>query len=154
MRQPNKYTAQQAAVRMLNIRAYSENEIRQKLSLRGFESTAVEDAINYLHDHSYLNDRAICYSLFESYCKSNKYSFKFIVMKLKQRGISETIIRETTKGYDFSFEAEAACNITKKHFKQIEATDKIRINRYLAAKGFTISTITKIINNLERNAPG
>lgn len=134
---------------MLNIRAYTEAEIRQKLSIRGFESIAVDNAISYLYKYSYLNDYAICNKLFENYCKSNKYSLKTIIIKLKQRGIAANIINEVIRDYDLSLEVESALKVFKKRFKTANSLDIRRIAAYLTRKGYASSTISKIINDLD-----
>lgn len=150
----NKQTARQAAIRMLNLRAYSEKEVRHKLSLDGFDVIIIDEAINYLINNNYINDKALCDCIFDNFCRSNKYSLKLIIMKLKQRGIPEIIIRNVIKRYDLSSEAEVALKIAKKRFKQIEITDKIRVSKYLANRGFSASSITHVIYNLECNTPG
>ncbi|MPN01499.1 Regulatory protein RecX [bioreactor metagenome] len=154
MLSPNKQAARQAAIRILNFRAYSEKEVRHKLSLYGFDVTIIDEVINYLLNNNYINDKVLCDCLFDNFCRSNKYSLKFIIMKLKQRGIPEVIIHEVIKRYDFSSEAEAALKIAKKRFKQAEKTDKIRVSKYLAGRGFSASSITSVIYNLECNTLG
>ncbi|NLP41841.1 MAG: regulatory protein RecX [Veillonellaceae bacterium] len=145
----NSQAVRLAAIRMLNLRAYSEKEVRHKLFLKGFDVALIDEVISYLLNNGYINDKVLCECLFDNLCKSSKYSLNFIVMKLKQRGIPEVIIRDIIKEYDFSSEAEVALKIARKRFKQAKTIDKVRISRYLAGRGFSASSITSVIINLE-----
>jgi Uncharacterized protein conserved in bacteria len=145
----NKQEAQKTAIRMLNFRAYSEGEIREKLNARGFASDEIDEVIHYLNDRGYLDDVALCNNLVDTYCKSNKYSFRMIVIKLKQRGIAEMIIHEALRYYDCSLESIAALKIIDKRFKQFDPSEKVKICRYLARRGFSAITISNVTRNLE-----
>lgn len=145
----NRQEAQKVAIRMLNFRAYSECEIREKLNARGFGSYEVDEVIHYLNDRGYLDDVALCNNMVDTYCKSNKYSFRMIVIKLKQRGIAEMIIHEALRDYDCSLESTAALKIMNKRFKQVDASEKVKICRYLSRKGFSAITISNVTRNLE-----
>lgn len=151
MLQLNNQEAYRIAIRMLGRRSYSENEIRIKLSTYGFNSDIINETINILLRNCYIDDNALCTSLFETLCRSNKYSLKTIVMKLKQRKIAEEYIHRVITKYDYAAETEAALKIIKKRFKQTNLVDvdKIKLRRYLIDRGFSSQSISNVLRNLE-----
>lgn len=148
MLQQNKQSIKQAALRLLNRRGYSEKELRQKLQTQGFDDDSIYIVITFLQERGYLDDAALCAMLIDKLTASRKYSLNAIIMKLKQRGIPDSIISDHIKDCEKSFEFEAAFKIVSKRYASYNKSEQIKVSRYLMYKGFSGNTIMKVIEKL------
>ena len=143
----------EAAVRLLKIRTYSQQELEQKLLKQGFDEVAVSEAIEYVTKRGYLNDAALCDMLVERYTESNKYSFKETYLRLRRRGLPTTMINEKLTDWDSNLEYQAAIKIAMKILHSKENPDLHKIIRRLSAKGFKAATVSKVLAHLKDMAP-
>lgn len=139
--------ALQAAFTLLSIRGYSEKEMTTRLRRRGYNDEAIQKTIAYLVERGYLNDTALCKMLYEKYI-AKKYGIKAISYKLFQRGFSSEVIHETLKDYNMDNEWQNAFTLLQKK-GILKNINKQKIARYLLGRGFTMSTVQKIIIKLE-----
>ena len=82
------------------------------------------------------------------FLKTNKYSLKQIFYKLKQRGLADEIIYNIINDYDNIEEWQSALKVVKSRFKMLDVTTKEKIYRYLAIKGFSSASITKVLDHI------
>jgi len=143
----------EAAVRLLKIRTYSQQELEQKLLKQGFDEVAVSEAIEYVTKRGYLNDAALCDMLVERYTESNKYSLKETYLRLRRRGLPTTMINEKLTDWDSNLEYQAAIKIAMKILHSKENPDLHKIIRRLSAKGFKAATVSKVLAHLKDMAP-
>ena len=132
------------ALNILGRRSYSEYELRQKLQQKGYVIEQIDDVINRLLTYDYVNDRKLAKNLFQKYLQVNKYSFNNIVCKLKQHGLSDDIIKDTTSTYDSEEEWRSALKIVNNRFKSLDDMTKEKIYRFLATRGFSTSIIHRV----------
>lgn len=151
MLQQNRCTAKQAALRMLSRKSYSEQEVRQRLQAQGFVEDSIDEVISLLKERGYLDDTALCAMLFAKLSTSSKYSLKIIIIKLKQRGIIDSIINDCIKDYQKLTEFETALKIVTKRYGKYDSCDQVKVSRYLTYKGFSANTITKVLEKLKCN---
>ncbi|MEN6567927.1 MAG: regulatory protein RecX [Veillonellales bacterium] len=140
----NFETAWSLSLRILARRSYSEQEMRTKLTAKGYSADVTDSVIKGLLEHGYLNDSVLCRMIFEQYCRSGKYGLRNIVGKLKQRGLSTQVISDITGAYDSATEWQRALILVKKRFKVPEAVDKRKIGQLLMQRGFSFDTINKV----------
>lgn len=136
------------AIRILSARSYSENEIRERLSTHGFDLEAINTTVSYLTDRGYLNDMDLCQSLVTKLQKSNKYSIRAIAAKLKQRGLKPDIIQDCLCQIEPQSELSIAMRLVKARYKNLSITDYAKVARFLANRGFSNTTTSRIMEQL------
>ncbi|MBP2640034.1 MAG: Regulatory protein recX [Firmicutes bacterium] len=147
----DKQTAIEAAVRSLACRALSEQEIETKLRRQDFPSEIICEVISYLKERKYLNDTALANLISQKMIQDGKYGENKIVFKMRQRGIPEPIIQKTMQNFDRATELYSAIAITRKKFSVFNGSDKPRIYRFLANKGFSGTLISQVLNSLKND---
>jgi regulatory protein len=152
MRQTTTITDKQAAielaVRALSLRSYSQQEISDKLKKRQCPEEIITQVLSYLNERGYLNDAALAEMVFRKMSQTRKYGRSGILLKLRQRGISELVIGQITQDFDPNQELEIALNLVKNKFKRPIDCDRARICRFLANRGFSGSTISRVLNQI------
>jgi regulatory protein len=138
----------QSSLHIIGRRSHSEYELQQKLHYKKYSHDNIENVIIRLKEYGYINDTELTTNLFNKYLQAGKYSIKQILYKLKQRGLPDAIIHKTVNSHDDIEEWHSALKIVKTHFKILDATTKEKIYRYLATKGFSSTSITKVLNHI------
>lgn len=141
----NEIQCLQAAVKLLAGRAYGEQELRRRLAGKSFDPDTIDKVIANLLRRRYLDDTALCQSLFAKDQSTGKYGLNAIVARLKQRGFSSPVIQETIKDYDPSQGFQAASDLVDRRFARRSATDAAKIGRFLTARGFSSAIVIKIL---------
>jgi regulatory protein len=139
----------QTAFYILSRRAYSERELRQKLSKKYCDKDQIDEVVCYLYERGYLNDTALCNMLIRKYINCGKYGKRAIINKISQRGIANGMIREAMAAYNFDELSEAISLIEKLLNKSCMQLDKIKIGRFLINRGFDYSTIMQAFEHFK-----
>jgi len=150
--QLNDFDAIQKAIKILSYRAYSEEELRGKLIAKGINSNTVNVVIDYLCNHGYLDDVSLCNSLVEKYQKKGQYGIRKITNELRRRKISENAINQAIACFDHSGEFPKALKLAYQHCEKSHINNFTKIARYLSARGFTASVISKVLECIEQNS--
>lgn len=140
-----------AALKILSRRAHSEYELRQKLYQKEYGVEEVNEIITRLLSYGYINDLEFAKNLFEKYLRLNKYSFNIIICKLKQHGITDSIIKDITSEHRSEEEWRSALKLAQNRFATIDATNKDKFYRFLGTRGFSSATIHKVFQHFEHN---
>lgn len=141
----------QVSLHLITRRPQSEYELQQKLHYKNYSYESIENVIQRLREYGYINDDELAKNLFNKYLQAGKYSLKQIIFKLKQRGIPDAIIHNINSACDRE-EWQSALKIVSIRFKIVDATTKEKIYRYLATKGFSSTSITKVIQHIYHSA--
>lgn len=144
----DKQTAIEAAVRSLACRALSEQEIETKLRSQDCPVEIIYEVICYLKDKKYLNDKTLANLISQKMIQEGKYGQHRIAQKMRQRGIPEPVIQQTMQNFDFATEFDSAIAITCKKFPVFNVSDKPKIYRFLANKGFSGALISQVFDRL------
>lgn len=131
---------------MIGRRSHSEHELEQKLKYKKYSYDGIQNVILRLKEYGYINDIQLVENLFNKYLQTGKYSLKQIIYKLKQRGLSDAIITNIVDDHDNVDEWQSALKIVMTRYKILDATTKEKIYRYLATKGFSSTSITKVLD--------
>jgi regulatory protein len=148
-----KVKALQKCFRWLSIRARSEKELENKLKEKGFASKIIKQTIERIKELGYLNDKEFA-RLFVEMRKTGRPKGKFFIRRdLKQKGISEDIIKETlTKFYSEKEEKELALSLAKKKIKSYGhiPNEKIyqKLANFLASRGFGWPVIKEVLDKI------
>ncbi|MBP2635892.1 MAG: recX [Firmicutes bacterium] len=143
----------EGAIKLLKIRNYSRHELVRKLLTQGYEEAAVREAVEYVAKRGYLNDAALCDMLLERYADNGKYSVQEIYFRLKNRGLSTSLINEKLENWDVDLEYQAAVKIVKKCLDSKDKQDLHKIVRRLSRKGFKAVTVSKVLAQLQDLSP-
>lgn len=140
-----KSSALGAAVALLARRDYSERELRDKLSRRGYLNDEVDEAVLRLQQRGYLNDSLYCRKVADSLWQSGKWGIRGVVQQLRQRGLPDSEIRESVELFTYEQELEYALRLLNR--KRVEPQERDKAGRYLAARGFSYSVIERALED-------
>ncbi|MBR3766693.1 MAG: regulatory protein RecX [Clostridia bacterium] len=142
-------SAFESGMRMLSLRAHSEFELKQKLSMK-FSKEAAESAIERLKELSLIDDEKFALMLAEELYERKGYAPKRILLELKNRGISGNYAENAVNALDINKEIGIIkviekCGITENSTNK----EKDRVIRRLLNMGYSYSDISKYINIYE-----
>lgn len=138
-----------AALRLLAVRPRSEDELRQRLQRRGFESNYVDKAIARLKEQGLVDDSA-----FAQFWKDNRQTFRprsrrATALELKRKGIDSAVIDAAVSGID---DGESAYRAALARAQRLASSDfnvfRRRLGDFLIRRGFNYDTIQQTINRL------
>ena len=133
-----------AAIRCLSRKSYSEQELRKKMLLAGYVAVDIDATIEKLNEYGYLNDIELSKRKFEQYLSKQQYSVRYIINKLRMRGLTTDGLKEEIKAARQNEYDVALLIVEKKNFNLGNERDKIL--RFLAGKGFSSEIILKIFD--------
>lgn len=127
---------------------YSQKQISQKLSQKGYKPKSCELAISKLKEYGYLNDKEFA----TAYVQQNQQSKGKLRLanELKQKGISDDLISKSLPTADF--EREQALKLCQKYNEKHPISDqknKEKLIRSLLYKGYVWEIISYCLNNLK-----
>lgn len=126
----------------------TEQEIRNKFSEE--DENLLEDAIEYLKQTGYINDKHYIKRAIAEYMALKNMSIKEITYKISQKGADKNTLDEyicQNKESMLEYEISSAKNvILKKRKSNIEDTD---IKNYLYKKGFMSETVNIAFDEVE-----
>ncbi|WP_457640089.1 regulatory protein RecX [Persephonella sp.] len=124
------------ALKLLSRRDYFEAELRQKLLMKGFDDSTVEQTVNYLKEQSLLNDEKLIERYREKAVQKGKSS-AYIRSKLYRKGVSDI-------GLSFEEELESALNLLKNKYRK--GKNYPDVVKFLKNRGFSYSVIQEAVN--------
>lgn len=142
-----KKTALQKAADLLANQEQSSTILRQKLLLRKYDAAEVDEALEKLKKHNYLDDDEACRHQFENLYAEGKLSVRQIVVKLIRRGFDKNFIEELIPNDCDEHERLAAEKLLTKKFSRAEKFDRAKAWQFLAARGFDNEIISSTIEN-------
>lgn len=145
----NHDTIWNVALKILSRRDHSEYELRQKLYQKDYNNEEINQVITRLVPYGYINDTKFAKNLFEKYLRLNKYSFNIIICKLKQHGVTDSVIKDVTNSHNDTEEWQSALKLALNRFKLVDATNHEKIYRFLGTRGFSTTTIHKVFQEMK-----
>ena len=169
-----KKSALMKATDLLAYREHSEAELRRKLLARRYESAEVDETIDKLKRHNYLDDAEICRQQFADFWADGRLSVRQIVAKLIQRGFDKDFIDglipadrdehelqaatlaltkkfASTVGKDFNATSEKAddsrSSSTQTNWMQRHVAFRAKAWQFLSGRGFDGDIISTAIEN-------
>ena len=140
--------ARASALASLCMREHSIKEITDKLTRKEYQPDSIEIVVKENIKDNYLNDRRFAEIFWRSRARKG-FGPNKIAMELKQKGISPSMIDETSDQEELDFD-EVVKNIYKKKFKGAEIKDykdKAKRQNYLYQRGFNLELIRTVISN-------
>lgn len=142
--------ARDKALYYLQFSGKTESEMRKKLAEQGFSPASVDNTVDFLLEHRYLNDEDYAVRYLEK--NGKKKSRKQMVYELRQKGISPQVIEEASEDMPVDEEAQIMALLEKKRYAGDEASreERQKISGFLARKGFSFDTINSALIHYAR----
>lgn len=146
------FRAKQKALAILKFMDRTELELRQKLSVAGYNEDIIEKTIAYISSYGYINDERLA----SAYTRARKNSKSKLVIKteLIQKGIEKDIIDSIfQEEYDCKDQEDSEMIALKKAIakkssnpESLKYEEKQKLIASLYRKGFDIGKIKQILN--------
>jgi len=146
----NVKLARQLAVRMLSAREHSENEIRNKLMQKGFDTETTENTLMQLKSMGYINDGLYARKYISDRLKLKPKSKKALYYELKRKGVDDDIIEEALNETELD-ETSLAYRLAKKKYGKYDARKpdiQRKIASFLGHRGFSYEIICETIKQM------
>ncbi len=144
--------AAEKAMALLLFKDRTRQELVTRLYRAGFSETSTIEAIDYVEQFGYINDRRYVenYVMFQS----GKKSRREMVYRLTERGIEGEIISEVLEECEYDGEQEAIRTLLKKklkgrRFDETSYEERQKMMAYLGRKGYEFHTIKKVFSQLD-----
>ncbi len=144
--------ARDSAYRLLKVRQRSEKELYERLQQKNIPEEIIQQTINHLKTIPLLDDLEFA-RWWVSTRLLKPFGFKRIQTELRQKGVSEEIIRDAlSQALQTINEQDLIEKVIKKRWPRYQGIDamtrKRRLFDYLARRGFSIEAIQRAMKNL------
>ncbi|HET9412081.1 MAG TPA: RecX family transcriptional regulator [Candidatus Saccharimonadales bacterium] len=128
------------------LRPRSQKELRDYFRRKKWDAADAEHILQKLVAKGYVNDVSFARSWVQNRAINKKMSKRKLVLELKQKGISEEVIRGALDGSDFNESTALSELITKKR-KLAKYQDQQKLMQYLARQGFGFDDIKQALQD-------
>ncbi|EGA71838.1 recombination regulator RecX [Vibrio sinaloensis DSM 21326] len=147
-RKPPTLSSKEAAIQLLSRRDHGEYELYQKLSSKGYDDDAIQEAVNFCLDHHYLDDLRFAKSQIRQHVYKG-HGERRIRQELKQKRVTESVIEKAFEEEPQDW-FELAKHAAEKKFKGIEAKDQkeyAKQVRFLQYRGYSFEQINYALSS-------
>ena len=132
------------AFNLLNRKDYTEFELVEKLSNKGFGEATIVDVVEYLKKKRFIDDERYVENYIYFRLKSGYGKFK-IVHDLKKKGVDESLIYDKLKDIN---ELESARDVFERKMEILKNKDNAtsKIFQFLQRRGYSYDTINELLN--------
>ncbi|MFC2053626.1 regulatory protein RecX [Chloroflexota bacterium] len=145
----DRETAYQRAIKYINYRPHSENEIRRFLMTRIISKDNIEPVIERLKHVELINDSRFAKDWVENRSDFRPRSKRALAYELKRRGIRQDIIDSTLEYID---ETKLAYKAAHKQARKIGTTNwkffRKKMFGHLARRGFNYVTCAQVVEQI------
>ncbi len=140
------------ALTLLDYRERSQWEIKERMRQKRYTPEVIQQVINYLKEHDFLNDKRFSEE-WASFVIKKGFARKRVQYELRRKGIAEDLIEEILgKLFSKIDETEMALRVVQKKRKMLKnERDFQRISEFLRRRGYSFSTINTVIDQLKDN---
>ncbi|NMA96349.1 MAG: hypothetical protein GX974_09950 [Clostridiales bacterium] len=147
----NVRKAYDRSLHYLQYRMRSQEEIENYLDGKGFDPNVIEDVIEKLKEYDFIDDIAFAQAMTNDILSTRQVGRRFIIHKLREKGISDDIIDSITSKLHEQDEFAMAYNLARDQFERLRAEptikDEQRIARLMARRGFEWHMINRAIRD-------
>ncbi len=140
--------AREYALRLLEYRERSEQEIRERMARKNYNERLIESTIKSLKNHNLVNDRRFARMWAES-CLRRSYGRWKVQSDLSKKGIDEEIVEQVLReSYSKVDEVQIALALIQKKWpflKEEKNTLLRRVSDFLKRRGFPFEVIAEVI---------
>lgn len=148
--------AKERAMRAMLASMKSRKQIVSLLTKAGYSEEIIEEVVQFLEKHRFLDDGALAKALMKSGIENRHYSKRQAIHKLKERGIEGQEIRSSAEEIGEEQELENALYVGRKKFDSLSNKPlKERLQKTgasLSYRGFDYDVIRKTLEQLKKTA--
>lgn len=133
------------ALKILTFSNKTSFEIKQKLLEKKYPFVVIDQVINKLTELKLLNDNNYVVEFAKK--KINTYGKRIIILKLREKGLNESIIEENIKEISEEIVLEKQIPLKLKVHKGSFRVIKEKVHHYYYQKGYDSTLVNKIINH-------
>lgn len=137
----------QKALRLLDYKPRTEQEIRTRLKQKGFEPEQIEQVVQRLLSTHLVHDEQFAASWVENRNQFRPSSQRVLRYELRHKGINEEIIERALIGSEDELELarRAAQKMTRRLVNLDWQEYRKKLSAFLARRGFTYETISQVV---------
>lgn len=148
-----KARARNNAYSLLRSRPRSEREIRERLGLKGYDETIIDDVIEGLKRTGEIDDERFVKFWVESRMHLNPVGDIVLRRELKEKGINDSLIEAALDVKAATHdEYKVAFDMARERFERLKKLDKSkamkRLYDFLMRRGFKYENVQKILEDL------
>jgi regulatory protein len=149
--------AMEKALRLLAFRARSRTEMRNRLAESGFNGEVLDDVIGRLEELRYIDDGAFAAGWARRLAVRRLYGNIRIEASLREKGVSRELIAAALEGArkELGERERIGILVRKKIGKRppsaLDRSEKIRLVRFLAGKGYRAGLINDLFGMTEED---
>jgi len=142
--------AYQKSLHLLGYRPRSVNEVRRKLTEKGFSGEVIDSVLERLKTSGLIEDRQFAKIWVENRAAFRPRSHRLMAMELRQKGVADDAIQEALDSSvsDITLAYEAAVRYSRRLSGLEWGEFHERIYAYLRRRGFIYGTITAAVQRL------
>lgn len=138
----------QYALWLLGRREWSEYELRQRLSTKGYAQVQIDDAIDFAQSHGLQSDERFAASRVRYLARAR--GNRLLVKELSCKGIDADIANRAL--HDAPDESERAVQAVQRFMgRQLDIKGRARVYRFLVARGFSGDAVRYAMKALEHS---
>ena len=155
MDQKDKYSFLEAKHKIEAWCAYRDrchHEVYNKLRDYGIDDEDTNALLSHLIEYKFLDEQRFADSFVSGKHRIKKWGRNKIIAHLKQKRITPRIIQEALKEIDQEEYLETLHSLTIAKWKSKKGSDfeiKIKVQRYLASKGYEFDLIYNVLDDIE-----
>jgi regulatory protein len=139
------------ALNLLSFSARTEKQIRDKMSEKEYESSIINNTIEFLTRTGLLNDSKYAENFAKDKANFNKYGNSRIKFELYRKGVSKDIVEDVISNQPDD-EYERALEVATKKILSYKNDDKNAVYRkmsgFLQRKGYSYDIVSKVMKEL------
>jgi regulatory protein len=136
---------------LLGRKDYTTFEMTQKMKNYQPDEKIIQETIDKLVSHGYINDERRATNIVNAYIKKES-SYK-IKRRLSEKGVSKDMIEDVIRdSVDEGVEIEMASKMLIKKFKYFDKEKKQKYCAYLVGRGYSWDVISKAIDHLKKES--
>jgi len=144
----NLNRAREYALRLLEYRERSEQEIKERMARKNYNERLVKSTIESLKNHNLVNDRRFARMWAES-CLRRSYGRWKVQTDLNKKGIDKEIVEEVLReSYSKVDEVQIALALIQKKWPSLKKEENAllrRVSDFLKRRGFPFEVIAEVI---------
>lgn len=145
--QDEEEVAYQAAMRVLDRRPHTEEEIRRKLEPKGFKPETVEATLTRLRNTGLVADQQFARAWIENRATFRPRSHRALAMELRQKGVVDEDIQTALEGS--AAEEDLAQLAAQRYARRLAGLDwqtfRQKLSGHLARRGFNYATVSQVV---------
>lgn len=143
--------AKNYAANLISSRSYTEKAMREKLNAHIGESEIIDKTISFLKEYKLIDDYDYAIRYAHDLVHLKKLGMASVKWKLKEKGISPSIIESVLSELDFSYEMEENLeNLAQKKLgSNFDIKNIMKVKRYLASRGYSFDDINRVFSKIK-----